>query len=494
MRIIKQAVNYDTDYFVDENTLYRNQLVNPIELTQAITYLWGTQQGKSTPLLNYTLGQNGVTKKKPTKLNDTRYRWPVMGRMELITVVDSLVQTLTKPGVAGTTFDVLFRDGMLHAYYTLYSPSGIQLRVNYEPTRVGELYRANVTIMSSNSELYVPLGDFISGTAWGYGVPTIPASKSDGTASNRVTPGEATNQFGFYRFSNNIAGNIANKVTEIEFTFDGAPPTRLWMPEEMRQFEWQNSNMIEHDLWKSEYNRTADGRVTLLDPTTNEPVPKGAGVFETVVSVGNYDTYFNLTLDKLDGIVNYIYDHRTDDTPSELVLYTGAGGKRMFNDAVMRDSSAKGFFTPLGDKFITGGDYLRYGAYFNQYKTINDVLLTVQETDYFNHGTEAQMDRRNGRMYNGHPFYSYNMAILDHSLDSTGGRNIEIVVEEGREKIVKIYEGMSTIPAVWGPSVSEGSIARAATKKDIASYEVIMSMGINFKNPYTSFFLNFSAD
>jgi len=492
MKIIKQAVNYDTDYYVDENTLYRNELVSPIEITQAITYLWG-MQSKATPLLNYTLGQNGVTSKKPKMLNETTYTWKVMGRMELITTVDSVGTSSTKPGLGGTSFDILFRDGMAHAYYTLYSPSGYKMRVNYEPSREGQLWRANVTLMTNDTTAYVPLGDFVSGLAWGYGVPTIARSKSDGTASNRVTPGEATNQFGFYRFSDNIAGNMANQVTEVEFSFDNGTTSKLWMPEEMRQFEWQNSQMIEHDLWTSEYNRTEDGRITLVDDETGEPIPKGAGVYETVKSVGNYDTYYNLTVEKMDSIVSYLYDHRTDDTPGEIILYTGAGGMRMFNDAVMREANANQFFTPLGSEVISGGDHLKYGAYFRQYKTVSDVLLTVQETDYFNHGTEAQQDRRNGRVYKGHPFYSYNMMILDHSMSDAGGRNIELVAEEGREKLVKIYEGMSQIPAVWGPAAGGNMIGHAATKKDIASYEIIQSGGINIKNPYTSFFLEFDG-
>lgn len=493
MKIIKQAVNYDTNYYVDENTLYRNELVSPIDLTQSLTYLWG-MQSKATPLLNFTLGQHGVSSKTPKKLNDTTYKWKVMGRMELITVVDSLSNSQVKPGIGGTSFEILFRDGMLHAYYTLYSPSGQQLRVNYEPKREGQLWRANVTLMTNDTSAYVPAGDFVAGMAWGYGVPTIAQSKSDGTATNRVTPGEATNQFGFYRFSDNIAGNAANKVTEIEFTFNGGKPTRLWMPEEMRQFEWQNLNMIEHDLWTSKYNRTDDGRITLIDPETNEPIPRGAGVFEIVKSVGNYDTFFNLTVTKLDSIISYLYDHRTDDTPGEVILHTGAGGMRMFNDAIMREANASQFFTPLGEEVISGGEYLRYGKYFRQYKTVSGVLLTVQETDYFNHGTEAQMDRRNNRMYKGLPYYSYNMMILDYSTDNTGGRNVEIVAEEGREKLVKIYEGMSPIPAVWGPAAGGNMIGRAATKKDVASYEIIQSMGINIKNPYTSFFLQFEAE
>lgn len=492
MKFIKQAVNYDSDYFVDENTLYRNEMVSPIEISQAVTYLFG-MQSKSLPLLNNTLGQHGVKSKKPTMLNETTYTWKVMGRMELLTSVDSLVGSMEKPGLGGASFDVLFRDGMVHAYYTLYSPSGLKMRVNYEPTREGQLWRANVTLMSTDTTAYVPLGDFTAGLAWGYGVPTIARSKSDGTASNRVTPGEATNQFGFYRFSDNIAGNIANQVTEIQFSFDNGTSSNLWMPQEMLQFEWQNSQMIEQDLWSSEYNRSEDGTITLIDPETNEPIPKGAGVYETVKSVGNYDTYYNLTVEKLDSIVSYLYDHRTDETPGEIILYTGAGGMRMFNDAVMREATASQFFTPLGSEIISGGDHLKYGAYFRQYKTVSDVLLTVQETDYFNHGTDAQQQRKNGKVYKGLPHKSYDMVILDHSMDNNGGRNIELVAEEGREKLVKIYEGMSPIPAVWGPAAGGNMIGRAATKKDIASYEIIQSAGINMKNPYTSFLLEFDG-
>ena len=54
--------------------------------------------------------------------------------------------------------------------------------------------------------------------------PIIPASKSDGTRTNKSSFNEATNQYSFHRFSENIAGNIANKVLDIEFdvkTADG---------------------------------------------------------------------------------------------------------------------------------------------------------------------------------------------------------------------------------------------------------------------------------
>ena len=145
----------------------------------------------------------------------------------------------------------------------------------------------------------------------------------------------------------------------------------------------------------------------------------------------------------------------------------------------------------MGEESISsGGDYLTYGRYFNQYRTVDNRLITVKPVKLFNHGIRAQQDRENGRMYKGLPISSYTGVFLDHSKSNNGERNVKLVYEEGRENMIGVYRGMTNVPPVWG-LVND---LRIDTKVDEASYEVITSQGINIDNPTTSFWLDLSLD
>lgn len=57
--------------------------------------------------------------------------------------------------------------------------------------------------------------------------------------------------------------------------------------------------MLEEDLWFSEYNRDSNGIIHLKDEKTGEAIPRGAGVLDILKAVGNYETYSVLTLNRL---------------------------------------------------------------------------------------------------------------------------------------------------------------------------------------------------
>jgi len=91
-------------------------------------------------------------------------------------------------------------------------------------------------------------------------------------------------------------------------------------------------------------------------------------------------------------------------------------------------------------------------------------------------------------MYNGLPAESYNMIMLDMSNTDDGERNIQLVAEQGREVMTGVYKGMTNLPGSWGAIASDKLLS---TKKDEASYEVIVSQGITMKNYTTSYYLQF---
>ncbi len=483
MNILRNQA-FDSTEYTDVNFLYGNQLVDIPTISKNMTYIHG-KDSNMFPLTYTTEGQDALSSVKSKKLNDTQYTWDIMGRLRLTSKVVGVVGTVTdNVGVGHSPFEVEFEDGWFIKDYGATTPDGDhQVRIQGKGSRPNSYI---MVITSGDIDEGIEASNFAAGKSWVMGAPAVAVSKSDGNRTNRQTPGKLTNQYGLYRYSMNIAGNIANKATVYQFELEGGGTTDMWIPEEMRQFDFNRRVFNESELWYSKYNRDAFGNVTTVDDTTGEVVPKGAGIKEMITEAGNHSTYTTLTLDKLESTINRIFSNYLGEQEPEIVLYTGAGGLREFNRAITNDATAKSYYDKLGwEEVQSMGNYMEYGKYFKSYRTIEDKVLTVVNTSLFNNGPRAQMDIANGRTVNGFPIESYNMVYLDHSQDDSGERNIQMVVEEGREYIANIYKGMANLPSMWG-AVSGNLIS---TRKDIASYEVMESKGINMRNATTSFWL-----
>lgn len=486
------VVKYDSSTYSDENMLLNFGIVDPVTLNKNLTYLWGKDSDKF-PLLSMTEGNNAISPKKALNGVDTQYIWNVAGRMRHTSQVIRLISSTTKPGLGYTEFEVEMKDAWFIYQYGALSPDGEhQVRIQSEgkPTSNGT-YIYRFQLQGGNANEFVPVENFEAGKFWVLGAPTVAASKSDGNRTNAQSTAKATNQFGYHRFSKPISGNIANKVVDIEFDVDGGGTTNLWMPYEMKVFEMNRKQYLEEDLWFSEYNRDAKGVIHLKDPETGEPIPRGSGIKDTLKSVGNYDTYSKLTLERFDSTINRLFDNRIDATPIEIVLYAGTGFAREFSNAIEEDAALRGYMNAIGDQKVrSGGEYLIYGKYFKQYETIDGKIITVKPVHLFNHGLRAEQDRLNGRMYKGLPLSSYTGVFLDHSLNDGGDRNIQLVCEEGREAITGVYKGLTNLPGSWGAVQNQ----ILSTKKDVASYEMFCSQGINMLNPTTSFWMDLALD
>lgn len=492
MRELYQT-NYNSEKFTDVNMLYKNELIDTPSLSMGLTHLYG-RDSEMFPLLSLTEGQEGITGIEKKSLNDTQYTWNVIGRMKHTSRVVGLANpNNTKPGLGFTPFDVIFEDDWFPRFYSATSPNKeFEIRLQKSGTVIGtNQVKYTAILITGDPNAYVTLDNFANGAAWVMGAPKIAASKSDGTTSNSMTPGKWTNQFAYYRFSKPITGNIANKVVNIEFDLEGGGTTNLWMPLEMRQFEIDRRLLLEDELWNGTYNRDSYGVIHQKDDESGELISSGAGIKEILKTTGQYDTYGTLTLSKFDNVINKIFSNRVDDTPMELVFYTGAGGLRAFNEAIKADAQSNNYYYKLsGEEIMSGkGGYLSYGKYFSQYKTIDGHIITVKRANLFDHGLRAELDRANGNIYNGFPYESYNMIFLDMSKGSSDGeRNIQLVGEKGREVQTGIYKGMTPLPGAWAAAVPEKILS---TKKDEASYEVITSQGITMRNWTTSYFLEF---
>ena len=133
-------------------------------------------------------------------------------------------------------------------------------------------------------------------------------------------PGKMTSQLEFHRYSKEIAGNLANTVTEYEFKDNNGTTNRLWINEEMRQFHIHMRVMNEERLWLAEYNRNMNGEIALKDRDNGKPIPHTSGMLE-ICRESNYDTYGEfLTLNKIKRIVGDVLDRDTDSGDRKSVV------------------------------------------------------------------------------------------------------------------------------------------------------------------------------
>ena len=492
MREIKTIQYSENSPITDENLLANFKMLDPVRLSRNLTYLYG-KKTRRYPLIGMTEGNKAVKGYASIALNDTQYVWDVMGRMKLTSPVVQVLTGGTRIGENHQPFDIIMGDDWFIHMYSAFTPDGKhQVRIQTPPQMIGpNRYKYTFVLQGGDPNEYITADNFTDGKYWVMGAPTVAASESNGNYFHSMAPGKWTNQFGFHRYSLIISGNVANKAIQYEFdaTDSNGNPTKVngFLPLQMKEFEDTRRALNEYDLWMSEYNRDDKGIIHLKDPETGKPIPRGAGVKQQVKAVGNYDTFGTLSLKKIDNTVTSVLDTRDDDTPTEIILYTGKGGAKEFHRVMENEGKNKGYIDAMGQNIIKEGadGYMTYGNYFNQYKTITGHIITVKIVDMFDNGPLAEAQKKNGMIVDGYPLESYNMVFLDHSMSDNGERNIQLVHEKGREYMVGVYAGMTNLPGVWG--LATGILK--SDRKDIATYETMDSQGVCIRNATTSFWL-----
>ena len=480
-----QRGNYDDRGYSNEETIAHLMLQKPAEINSILTYTYGMDDDRF-PLTFLTEGQGNAG---VVDIDTVQWTWKTMGRMKFNDYVLWFDTSNTTPGKGGAMFDVEFKTHWLIEQYGLIAPDGhTQVRIMKdlgEGAHGGYLYRLKLT--SPNPNAYCDLDNLVVGKYWSMTAPTISESYSKGNRSNVMGPGKMTSQLEFHRYSKEIAGNISNVVVSYEFKTKTGGTTNLWINEEMRQHDITCRIMDEERLWVSEYNRTENGEITLLDPDNGQPIPHTAGMIE-ICRESNYDTYGEvLTLNKIERSIGDVLDKDTDTGTMEVVLMAGKGFMEDFDIAIRNDARSEGFVTPLGDKMIedfNGG--LSYGKYFRRYKTVDNHIITVQHLPFLDHGTIAENDKANGNIHprTGRPMSSHQAFLIDVSTYQ-GVRNVRKVRQKGQIWKAKVLKGMTDIPASWGVPDSN----YIATDIDMSRYEIKGSRGLQVDNSTKMFML-----
>ena len=476
LRKIAEGKYEDRGYSNEESISYL-QLQKPVEINSFLTYNYGLDDDRF-PLSFMTEGQGSRGVKD---IETVQWTWKTMGRMKFPDFVTYFNTAVTKPGLNGTEFEVHFSTHWFIEQHGLVAPDGItQVRIQKDLGESAHGYAYLLKLTSPNPDAYVDPKWLAKGMYWSMSAPTVSESYSKGNRSNSMGPGRMTSQLEFYRFSKEIAGNLANVVTQYQFENGNGGTSNLWINEEMRQFNLHMRVMNEERLWLSEYNRLADGTVPLKDHDNSKPIYRTAGMLE-ICRESNYDTYGEvLTLNKLERTIGDVLDRDTTEGNKEVVLMAGKGFIRDFQRAIENDAKENGFITPLGEKKIMdNGSGLSYGRYFNQYKTVDGYTITVKNNGFFDKGTIAEAAKQNGMIHpvTGLPITSHQACLIDMS-SYKGNQNVRMVRQKGQVYKAKVLKGLTDVPASWG--VPDTNFI--ATEIDMSRYEVKGSMGLQVDN------------
>lgn len=475
---------FDDRGYSNEESIANLQLQKPVEINAFLTYNYGKDDDRF-PLTFLTEGRGSAG---VVDVDTVQWTWKTMGRLKFDDFVTYFNTANLKPGVGGSDFEVHFSTHWFIEQYTLTAPDGhTQVRIQRDLGESAHGYGYILRLMSPNSDAFVDPEMLAVGKYWSMGAPLVSESYSKGNRSNTMGPGQMTSQLEFHRYSKEIAGNLANVVTEYEFEGGDGGKNKLWINEEMRQFNVTMRIANEERLWMAEYNRNTNGEVALKDMDNGKPIPTTAGMLE-ICRESNYDTYGEyLTLNKIKRTVGDVLDRDTDDGTMNIVLMGGKGFIEDFDEAMRMDATENGFVTPLGDKMIDGSDAgLTYGKYFRRYKTVDGHTITVKHCSFFDKSTIAETAKKNGMIHprSGLPITSHQACFIDFS-SYNGHQNVRKVRMKGQIYKAKVLKGLTDVPASWG--VPETNFI--STEIDMSRFEVKDSLGLQVDNATKMFLL-----
>lgn len=484
MRVLGTGQYEDRGYSNEESIAYL-QLQKPVEINSFLTYNYGMDDDRF-PLSFMTEGQ-GTSGFRD--IETVQWTWATMGRMKFTDMVTYFNPAITEPGRGGVEIEVHFATHWFIEQYGLTAPDGkTNVRIQKDLGESAHGYGYLLKLTSPNPDAFIDPSFLTKGKYWSMSAPTVSESYSKGNRSNSMGVGKMTSQLEFQRYSKEIAGNLANTVTQYEFENKDGGKSKLWINEEMRQFNLTMRVMNEERLWIAEYNRNVNGEVMLKDRDNGKPIPHTSGMLE-IARESNYDTYGEfLTLNKIKRTIGDVMDRDTDTGKMEIVLTGGSGFLEDFDDAIRRDAKDNGYLTPLGEKEIQGeGNNLEYGAYFRAWKTVEGHRVIAKHASFFDNGTQAEAAKQNGMIHprTGKPITSHQAVAIDFS-SYKGNRNVRMVRQTGQVYKAKVLKGLSDVPSSWG--VPDTNFI--ATEIDMSRYEVKSSLGLQVDNSDKMFLLS----
>jgi hypothetical protein len=389
-----------------EQHLSNAYLTEPEKIGSVLSYAFGIQENNVLSLLTGGIGNTRY-------ISNREYEWDLHiqtdGPIEII--ADSPDASQTNPGRYGQPVVLRFAEKFFTATDVIVADDGItQVRIQTEPYQDGNSWSATGVITNPNPNAFIDPKYLKTGARWSKEWSSVGQRSARGGGSKYSTPIKLRNQLTTLRKTYEVTRSAAKSVMVIElFDPDGGQSTKLWT----KLAEWTNMAQwyreIDRQMIYSQYNKDAQGMVTLKDE--NEmPVYHGAG-FRQQISPANIRYYTKLTYEILDEfLLDLSYAASKWGGNHKFVALTGKMGMREFDRAIKEYTNNNNITVTDHGTFINGkGDSLEFTGYFKTVTFMNGIELTVKEFEPYD-------DINRNRSYHpisGKPVESYRFTILN---------------------------------------------------------------------------------
>lgn len=471
---------YSEQNHTDINTLANARVTNGADvMSPIITRAYG-KESNWFPLMLLTEGKNRM---KPVKSLNSQYRVPIMGRPKLASVIVSSRYTSsdTTIGIGKTTFYITFKDNWFVRDQNIQNGGRIlnkyTVKITSDGRKTQDGFEYECKLSGGNPNAVIPWYELAAGKKYSIHNAVVGLSASRGNAHKTQAPAQFTNQCSLLRKSINYKGNVQNKVMNIQIKM-GDTPTTYWVDYEKYMCDLQFKREQENTLWFETYNADSNGVVHDRDINSGEIAPTGAGLLQQIINKTTHSG--TITASKLADIIQAIFINVDPGVKKDIVLFTGLGGRRMFQTAMANEMKNIAVIT-TNNYFVTDPNndktQLEYGAYFGSYVTQDGHRITIKLLDCLDKGSKADACDR----YKGLPICSYDMYFIDMSIQE-GEPNIQFVYEEGREETENVELGVGN-SAPRGLGINSKVVS---SDKDASAIHYMRSIGIYMKNPTTS--------
>lgn len=465
---------------VDEAMLSNALVTKPHEVSQIISYVFGTQNmgyGTSIDMITGGLG-------KTMTIDNRTWEWKVI--LDSDRAVDihqaswqgtvitgaNMGNAGMTPGLGNTPIQIWVADKWFGPGATLQlDDKEFQLRVQGAPYQDGNSWVYTCFLADGQHASYVPGDLLLGGTQISRLASAYEEYSEEADIINYNTHIALRNSLTTLRLTYDITGTAYSTVLAVALKDAKSGKTSyLWADyqEWVAMREWYKR--LENALMYNKSSVKPDGTTDLVG-TNGRPVYIGAGLLQQI-SPANVRNYTTLTADLIEEFLFDLSYNILGTNERKFIALTGEMGMREF-DRVLKAKA--GAYTLIDTKFVSGsGQALVLGGQFITYKMTNDIELTVKHFPLY----DNIVNNRTLHPVTGKPVESYRFTILDIGTRD-GESNIVKVVRKEREFVMWNVAGSVAPGAGYGKSIS----TTRSNAKDGYSVEFLGEVGIMVRDP-----------
>lgn len=361
--------------------------------------------------------------------------------------------------------------------------SGMQARVTRPPEQRGSLWCYTCILDGNDPEAFLPPTDY----AYNARVSVFGTSfeeASEGGGSFGATTYAMWNQMGIHRTRSAITGSAMHTVMQADVEVPD-PNTgkklkdKVWMTErEYWQMLWHHIG-VEGMLLHSKWNVLPDGTIPHTG-TNGNPVYMFSGIEQQMRGVHYKQSSTLRETDFFDLCLRLQDNSRTDEVQN-IVIVTGNGGFKMFQQMLEAKTSSLAMIT--SDLFVkrVEGAELMYGSYFTHYQGPGFTFTIV------NHPMLNNKALYPGMSSDGWTLQSYRMYMFDLS-SYEGMPSIQLVTRgfDGRDRgYVQWYTAGSHTPTGITNEASAREKMLRSHGRDTCECYSLSEFGVQLARPET---------